>query len=59
MREPLIQKFSNRTKQIEEKAKELGITFADDKSTLGAKTRVQKRKGFRPRKIEKKLGNPD
>ena len=40
----LIEKFSNRTKQIEDKAKELGIIFADDKGALGAKTRVQKRK---------------
>jgi len=40
----LVEKYSNRTKQIEEKAKELGLTFAEDKSMLGAKTRVQKSK---------------
>ena len=39
-----IEKFSNRTKQIEDKAKELGIVYIEDKATLGAKTRVQKLK---------------
>jgi len=41
-----IEKFSNRTKQIEDKAKELGITYAEDKAGLGAKTRARKRKNL-------------
>ena len=50
---PLIKKFSNRTKQIEDKAKELGITFAEDKGALGAKTRVQKRKDLDREELKK------
>jgi len=37
-----IEKFSRRTAQIEDKAKELGIVYAEDKGQLGAKTRVDK-----------------
>lgn len=40
----IIDKFSNRTAEIEKRAKELGITYTEDKSQLGAKTRGQKRK---------------
>ena len=40
----LIEKFSNRTLQIEERAKELGITYAEDKGALGAQTRAKKTK---------------
>lgn len=39
-----IQKFSRRTALIEEKAKERGVTNADAKGELGAKTRERKRK---------------
>lgn len=39
-----IMKFSNRTKQIEDKAKELGLTYVEDKAALGAKTRAKKLK---------------
>ncbi len=39
-----IQKFSRRTALIEEKARERGITNADAKGELGAKTRERKRK---------------
>ena len=48
----LIGKYSNRTKQIEDRAKELGITFADDKAALGAKTRVQKKKDLDKEKLK-------
>jgi len=40
----LIGKFSRRTAEIEEKARELGIEDADAKSELGAKTRGRKQK---------------
>lgn len=39
---PLIEKFSRRTTEIEAKAAELGITNADAKGALGAKTRNRK-----------------
>lgn len=39
-----IGKFSNRTKQIEDKAKELGLIYTEDKASLGAKTRASKLK---------------
>jgi conjugative relaxase-like TrwC/TraI family protein len=39
-----IEKFSRRTAQIEEKAKEKGIDDADAKAELGAKTRQSKKK---------------
>ena len=42
----LIEKFSRRTKQIEEKARELGIINADAKAELGAKTREKKEKNI-------------
>lgn len=38
----LVQKFSSRTRQIEEKAKELGIENPKAKDELGAKTREKK-----------------
>lgn len=41
-----IDKFSNRTRQISEKADQLGITYQEDKAKLGAKTRASKRTGF-------------
>ena len=41
-----IEKFSNRTREIEKKAKELGLTYAEDKSELGALTRENKRTGY-------------
>ena len=40
--EPVLDKFSNRTKLIESKIKELGITYAEDAGSLGAKTRNSK-----------------
>jgi len=40
-----IDKFSNRTLEINQKAEELGITRAEDKAKLGAKTRANKRTG--------------
>jgi conjugative relaxase-like TrwC/TraI family protein len=40
----LIDKFSRRTAQIEEKARESGIDNADAKAELGAKTRERKQK---------------
>lgn len=42
-----ITKFSRRTRQIEELAKELGITDPDAKGELGAKTREKKQKNLR------------
>lgn len=45
MRE-LIETFSRRTAQIEEKAQELGIDDAEAKSELGAKTRESKQKNL-------------
>lgn len=39
---PLIEKFSRRTAEIEAKAAELGITDADAKGALGARTRNRK-----------------
>jgi conjugative relaxase-like TrwC/TraI family protein len=41
---PTLNKFSRRTEQIEEKAREKGIENAEAKSLLGAKTRENKRK---------------
>lgn len=41
-----IEKFSNRTKMIDEIAAEKGITDPDAKAALGAKTRSNKRKGI-------------
>jgi conjugative relaxase-like TrwC/TraI family protein len=41
-----IEKFSNRTRQINDKATELGLKYSEDKADLGAKTRASKRTGF-------------
>jgi len=38
----LIDKFSRRTQEIEDKARELGLEYAEDKAALGAKTRASK-----------------
>lgn len=43
---PTIDKFSNRTRQINKKAHELGLTYVEDKSELGALTRENKRTGY-------------
>lgn len=43
---PLVKKFSRRTTQIEEKARELGIDDAAAKDELGAKTREHKQKNL-------------
>jgi conjugative relaxase-like TrwC/TraI family protein len=40
----LIEKFSRRTAQIEDKAREMGINDAEAKAELGAKTRERKQK---------------
>ncbi len=40
-----IEKFSNRTMEIEKVAKEKGLDWAEDKAGLGAKTRNKKNKG--------------
>ncbi|WP_367389090.1 MobF family relaxase [Lewinella sp. LCG006] len=37
-----IQKYSNRTREIEQAAEKRGLTWAEDKATLGAKTRHNK-----------------
>lgn len=42
----VIEKFSRRTAQIEQKAREKNITDAKAKDALGAKTRANKRKGL-------------
>ena len=42
----MIDKFSRRTKQIEDKAREKGIVDAELKSKLGAKTRERKQKNL-------------
>lgn len=41
-----LERFSRRTKVVEQKAKEKGITDAAEKSELGAKTREKKREGL-------------
>ncbi|MEZ4991928.1 MAG: MobF family relaxase [Saprospiraceae bacterium] len=41
-----IEKFSNRTREVNQKANELGLTYAEDKGQLGAKTRASKRTGY-------------
>lgn len=48
-----VDKFSNRTREIEDKAQELGITYSEDKSALGAKTRADKSKGLSNQELEK------
>jgi conjugative relaxase-like TrwC/TraI family protein len=40
----VIEKFSQRTQEIDKKAQELGITYDEDKAALGGKTRQGKRK---------------
>src|SRR5437763_1505261 len=40
----MIDKFSKRTRQIEEEAERLGITDAEEKAELGPKTRAGKQK---------------
>jgi len=40
----LVRKFSRRTQQIEEKAREMGVESIDAKAQLGAKTREHKQK---------------
>lgn len=48
-----IEKFSNRTIGINKRAEELGLTYAEDKAKLGAKTR-EKKDSAKPREaIEK------
>ncbi len=47
----LIEKFSNRTRQVEEKAKELGLVTAAEKSELASRNRESKRKGFDPKEL--------
>lgn len=42
----LVEKFSRRTKQIEEKAREMGIEGVEAKSQLGAKTREHKQENL-------------
>lgn len=42
----LIDKYSNRTQEIEKSVLEKGITYAEDKGRLGAKTRESKNKGL-------------
>lgn len=41
-----IDKFSNRTTEINKKAKELGLTYPEDMGKLGAITRESKRTGY-------------
>ena len=41
-----IEKFSNRTREINKKANELGLTYAEDMGKLGAITRESKRTGY-------------
>ena len=49
-----IDKFSNRTREIEDKAQELGISYSEDKGALGAKTRADKSKGLSNDVLEKR-----
>jgi conjugative relaxase-like TrwC/TraI family protein len=41
-----IEKFSNRTREINNKIDELGLTYAEDKAAVGAKIRASKRTGY-------------
>jgi conjugative relaxase-like TrwC/TraI family protein len=43
----LVEKFSRRTQQIEKMAQEMGITDAETKAELGAKTREHKQKNLK------------
>lgn len=49
----LIEKFSRRTLEVEKKAKDLGLEFAEDIAAIGAKTRVNKRTGISKTDLEK------
>jgi conjugative relaxase-like TrwC/TraI family protein len=46
VKRPLIDKFSRRKEQIEEKARQLGLENADAKAELGARTRENKQKNL-------------
>lgn len=48
----LVDKFSRRKRQIEEKAKELGIDNVEAKAELGAKTREKKQKDLSFRQLQ-------
>lgn len=48
---PTIEKFSNRTRQVNQKAKELGLSYEEDIAELGAKTRAGKRTGYNREEI--------
>lgn len=41
-----VEKFSNRTLQVERKIREMGLEYAEDKAMVGAKTRASKRSGL-------------
>ena len=47
----LVTAFSRRTEQIEKAAKRLGITDAEEKSTLGARTRSKKSDSLSPEEL--------
>lgn len=47
-----IDKFSNRTKEINQVAKEKGLTWAEDKAKLGAKTRFNKNSSVPEEQLE-------
>lgn len=51
---PTLAKFSRRTKQIEDKAREMGIDDAEAKSELGAKTRSRKAKDLTMPELEQR-----
>lgn len=59
----LVNKFSQRTRQIEEQAKKLGVTGEKEKDKLGAKTRASKRTGLTQKEIlqnwQNRLSNDD
>ena len=55
----LIDKFSRRTAQIEEKAREMGIDDPEAKAELGAKTRERKAKGPDASRIAGRLAVED
>ncbi len=52
-----IEKFSNRTRQINDKATELGLTYEEDKAELGAKTRAGKRTGYSREELQQEWAN--
>ena len=55
----LIEKFSRRTAEIEEKAREIGIDDAEAKSELGAKTRGRKQKDLTFPELQGDLAKPN